>query len=261
MEQTSLSIDPSLFPESMQAYIREVPVFDSSCSPEAQVYFLDKACGYYLKTAPKGTLETEAAMTRFLHRKGLSAEVLAYESRDRDYLLTRAVPGKDCLDKQYLDDPKRISETLGIVLRQLHETDPIGCPVQNHTKSYLDTVTRNHQEGRFDLSLFPGTPPFSDPKQAWQMVQQHSGQLKQDTLLHGDYCLPNVILDNWNFSAFIDVGCGGIGDRHIDLFWGAWSLAFNLKTDIWCSRFLDAYGRDQIDLELLRVIAACENFR
>ena len=58
----------------------------------------------------------------------------------------------------------------------------------------------------------------------------------------------------------IDVGCGGVGDRHIDLFWGVWTLAYNLKTDRYGERFLDAYGRDGVDVSLLHVIAAAEAF-
>jgi kanamycin kinase len=78
--------------------------------------------------------------------------------------------------------------------------------------------------------------------------------------LHGDYCLPNVLLDDWRFGAFIDVGNGGVGDRHIDLFWGVWTLAFNLTTDRYRDRFLDAYGRDRADEQLLPIIAAAEVF-
>ncbi|MDE6108094.1 MAG: phosphotransferase, partial [Oscillospiraceae bacterium] len=74
------------------------------------------------------------------------------------------------------------------------------------------------------------------------------------------YCLPNIILRDWKLSGFIDVGNGGVGDRHIDLFWGAWSLEFNLKTDQYRRRFLDAYGRDQVDESILKIIAAAEVF-
>ena len=84
--------------------------------------------------------------------------------------------------------------------------------------------------------------------------------LRTDTLIHGDYCLPNVMLDDWKLSAFIDVGNGGVGDRHIDLFWGVWTLWFNLKTDKYADRFLDAYGRDAVEREMLRVVAAAEVF-
>jgi len=68
------------------------------------------------------------------------------------------------------------------------------------------------------------------------------------------------MLDNWRFSGFIDLGNGGVGDRHIDLYWGAWTLRFNLKTDAWCSHFLDAYGRDRIDLDIVKAIGAFEAF-
>jgi kanamycin kinase len=68
------------------------------------------------------------------------------------------------------------------------------------------------------------------------------------------------MLDDWRFSGFIDLGNGGVGDRHIDLFWGAWTLWFNLKTDRYRDRFLDAYGRDKIDAPMLKIVAAAEVF-
>jgi kanamycin kinase len=51
-----------------------------------------------------------------------------------------------------------------------------------------------------------------------------------------------------------------VGDRHVDLFWGAWTLCFNLGTDAYRARFLDAYGRDKAEEEKLRLIAAAEIF-
>ena len=93
-----------------------------------------------------------------------------------------------------------------------------------------------------------------------QAVQDAAPCLKSDILTHGDYCLPNIMLSNWKFSGFIDVGSGGLGDRHMDLLWGRWSLRFNLKTTRFCDRFLDAYGREDIEPELLRAIAAIESF-
>ena len=92
------------------------------------------------------------------------------------------------------------------------------------------------------------------------MVEAYGSCLKRDTLLHGDYCLPNIMLDNWTFSGLIDLDTGGVGDRHVDLFWGTWSLRFNLKTDAYRQRFLDAYGRENIEPDLFPVIAAIEIF-
>ena len=92
------------------------------------------------------------------------------------------------------------------------------------------------------------------------VIKKYGSALKNDTLIHGDYCLPNVMLDNWKFSAFIDVGNGGVGDKHIDLFWGVWTLWYNLKTHEYGDRFLDAYGGQNFDRDMLRVVAAYEVF-
>ena len=92
------------------------------------------------------------------------------------------------------------------------------------------------------------------------LFNENKDLMKNDTLIHGDYCLPNIMLDDWRFSGFIDLGNGGVGDKHIDLFWGAWTLNFNLKTDKYRDRFLDAYGRSDIEEEMFKVIAAAEVF-
>ena len=92
------------------------------------------------------------------------------------------------------------------------------------------------------------------------MLQDGKGSLKNDTLIHGDYCLPNFLMKDWRFSGFIDLGNGGVGDRHIDLFWGAWTLNFNLGTDRYRSIFFDAYGRDRVEEDIIRVISAAEIF-
>lgn len=92
MNRTPVSIELSNFPDSLHSFLSGANIFDSSCSAEARVYFISKDDGFYLKTAPDGTLKTEAEMTAFFHRKGLSAEVLAYETLDQDYFLTRQFP-------------------------------------------------------------------------------------------------------------------------------------------------------------------------
>ena len=258
MERRPIEADLAAFPESLRELIASCRVYDSSCSPTAQVWFLDREDGLYLKTAPKGSLRREAEMTAFVHGKGLAAEVVLYQSLDRDWLLTRAVPGEDCTFRPYLEDPRRLSALLGEQLRQLHEVSTAGCPVTDHTALYLAAVAEGQRLGRFDAGYHHKEGLTEEA--AREAVQKFSPALKNEVLLHGDYCLPNVILDDWSFSGFIDLDHGGIGDRHIDLFWGAWSLGFNLGTDRWRSRFLDAYGRDKIDEELLEAIGAFEAF-
>ena len=260
MNRTRIHPDIHLFPDDYQSLIDGAAVYDSSCSSEAQVWFIARDGGYYLKSAPQGTLAAEAAMTRFFHAKGLAAEVLDHRSLDRDWLLTARVAGEDCTHTAYLENPKRLCETTATLLRELHESATDACPIPNHTARYLATAAQNYRNGKYDASLFPDNWGYTSSEEAWEVVRCHGHELHTDTLLHGDYCLPNIILDNWRFSGFIDLGNGGVGDRHVDLFWGAWTLTFNLKTDAYRERFLDAYGRTDVDTDMLKVIAAIEVF-
>ena len=261
MKRTRVIPDLSRFPKEFHPLLQAAPVHDSSCSQDAKVWYLEAEGGLFLKTGPKGQLKPEAEMTRYFHGKGLSAEVLSYLSEDRDWLLTRRISGEDCVFPTYLEDPKRLCDTIALLLRQLHEMDFEGCPVVDRCEEYLESARRGYEKGFCDLSLFPDHWGFSSAEEAWELVQANGTGLKADTLLHGDYCLPNILLDNWRFSGFIDLGGSGVGDRHIDLFWGAWTLFFNLKTNEFYDRFLDAYGRDKIEPELLRTVAALEVFR
>ena len=260
MKRTPITPDMRLFPQEYQSLLEMASVYDSSCSKEARVYYIEAESGLYLKTAASGTLWAEASMNRYFHTKGLGPEVLSYQTGDADWLLTRAIPGEDCTHLQYLSEPEKLCDTTASLLRQLHDLKAEDCPVKDRNAWYLSNAAQKHAQGYCDSGLFPGGWGFPSAQLAWEEVQRNGKYLRADTLLHGDYCLPNIMLDNWRFSGFIDLGGGGLGDRHFDIFWGIWTLFFNLKTDAFTDRFLDCYGRDRIQPELLRTVAALEVF-
>lgn len=260
MKKTLLDNLPADLPADLSQLLRGAAVYDSSCSPEARVWFIDRDGGYYLKKSAKGSLAKEAEMTAYFHKKGLAAEVLQYTSADADWLLTARVPGEDATHAMYLADPRRLCDTLAETLRRLHDTAYAGCPVLDRTRDYLALAEKNYRTGHYDTSHFPDSFGYRSAEEAYAVLQEGKNALQSDVLLHGDYCLPNVMLDGWRLSGFIDLGNGGVGDRHIDLFWGAWTLWFNLKTDAYRDRFFDAYGRDKIDENILRTVAAAEVF-
>lgn len=261
MKRKALPFCPEHFPEELRSFICRFSLYDSSCSPDARVWMLEGTERFFLKSAAAGTLMTEADMTRYFHGKGLGAEVVNYLPLENDWLLTRAIPGEDCTFPQYWEDPKRLCDTTASLLRQLHELDFRDCPITDRCSSYLAAAQKNHDIGFCDLDLFPEQNwGFSTQEEAWKIVTENGKSLKNDALLHGDYCLPNILLDDWKFTGFIDLGRSGVGDRHIDIFWGVWTLNFNLKTNRFYDRFLDVYGREKLEPEMLRTIAAFEVF-
>ena len=260
MKKTIIDFIPEELPREIFALTSGAKIFDSSCSPEARVYFIDRDGGYYLKIAERDTLLREAEMTRYFHSKGLATEVLCYQSGERDMLLTRAVQGEDLTHGIYLAEPERLARTTGSLLRKLHEISAPDCPVTDRMGEYFALAEKNYLAGSYDATHFPDSFGYRSADEAWRVLFDGRAELKNEVLLHGDYCLPNVMLDGWRFSAYIDLGNAGIGDRHVDLFWGAWTLGFNLGTDRCRDIFFDAYGRDKIDFEKLKIVAAAEVF-
>lgn len=60
-----------------------------------------------------------------------------------------------------------------------------------------------------------------------------------EVLVHGDFCLPNIIIGKNNKIGFIDLEDAGLGDPWIDYAWAIWSLEYNLKTTKYKEKLLN----------------------
>lgn len=69
MIRKPVEIDPARYPDVFLPYLEKAKIYDSSCSPEAIVIFVDKDCGYYLKTAPKRDIKKRSFDDRVFCRK------------------------------------------------------------------------------------------------------------------------------------------------------------------------------------------------
>ena len=262
MNRKKISIDLSLFSAEIEYFIGNSDIYDSSCSKEANVYFIDKDSGYFLKIAKSGLLKSESLMHSYFHKLGLTSSVCMYKNiGDKDYLITERVIGEDCVYKEYLNQPKKLCETIAYNLRLLHEKSITDCPIQNNTYMYVQTALDGYDNGIYNSDLFNGLWDFPSIQEAWQAATEGMKNLEKNVLIHGDYCLPNILLNNWKFSGFIDLNNGGVGDRHIDILWGIWTLKYNLKTTQYTEQFINAYGSDMINQDKLRCFAAIEMFR
>ena len=76
MKKTPVNCISEPLPPDAERLIAGARIFDSSCSPEARVYFIDRDGGYYLKLAERGTLargrELTAETVDKCHRVGFS---------------------------------------------------------------------------------------------------------------------------------------------------------------------------------------------
>lgn len=245
-------------PEALQRFIGTSDVIDRSGHSPAKVY--ETGEGFFIKCDEPGALAREHRMTELFFRLGLGPEPVRYVAADRDYLVTRRVPGRDLT--KALDDPLHMCRILADALRTLHgqPVEGAGIPVSSRYERYMAAAAGPFDGGCYDPSVYMAPYELSSKQEAWETMQGGKHLLRCDALIHGDACLPNVMEENGAFRAFIDVAMGGLGDRHFDLYWALWSLQYNLGTDAYSDAFLAYYGRENVQEEKFRVIAAFEAF-
>jgi len=260
MELEKAELDINSMPDEIKYYLTGSEIYDSSCNVRAKTYFIDRDAGYFLKIAPKNTLEHEAVMMDYFHGKGMTARVCAYiNDNENDYFLMERVKGESSYEEKYLNEPERLAVVTGESLRKLHDISPDGCPKKNITSSLIPIAHEKYKNNNYD-AWFLEYGDFKIPEGGYDFLCKNENKLVEDVHLHGDACLPNIILDDFKFSGFIDFEGGGIGDRHFDILWTIWSLQHNLKSQDYKNIFLDAYGRDKFDIDRYRLCIALQAF-
>lgn len=61
-------------------------------------------------------------------------------------------------------------------------------------------------------------------------------------MIHGDYCLPNILVKNGKINGFVDLGSAGVGDPWRDYAWAIWSLEYNLGIKEYTPLLLEKLG-------------------
>ncbi len=160
---------------------------------------------------------------------------------DHDWMVTQALPGRNAIDDALRADPEWLVSLLAAALRLIHQTPATDCPWTLDLDGALARARRRVSVGRFDeAELEPkGTaPPAGETLEALQAQRPENEEL---VLCHGDFCLPNVIIDGDALSGFVDLGDLALSERWFDLAIASRSVGWNLGPQ-WEAPFLRAYG-------------------
>ena len=115
--------------------------------------------------------------------------------------------------------------------------------------------------------LTPVHKKFSDFESLFAYLSQNIPQ-EDSVFSHGDYCLPNVFLDENGVCGFLDLGRAGISDRYEDIYMCLWSMRYNFVTlgnmeESRFSRCEDIFFEElgiEKDLEKLRFFELLDEF-
>lgn len=208
---------------------------------------LPDARTYYLKIAPRaelGELEAELRRLRWLRGRLPVADACALDSDDDwAYLVQSEVPGVMACDAAFEADVPALARLLAEGLRRVHAVSIADCPFDERLDRKIACARDRVRTGLVDEADFDvGRRGMSAAELFALLVDAHP-QNEDLVFTHGDYCLPNVLIDPsaGSVSGFVDLARAGVADRYQDLTLAARSLAYNFGPG-WEPYLWDAYG-------------------
>lgn len=136
------------------------------------------------------------------------------------YLLMSRIPGVMSCDPAWMDRPDALLDRLAEGLRILWAVDTTGCPCRCGLDRELSYLRGRVERGEVDAdACTPGTfasGGFRDPADLLGWLERNR-PAENFVLSHGDYCLPNVMLNETGVAGFIDLGDCGLADRWRDI--------------------------------------------
>lgn len=140
-----------------------------------------------------------------------------------EWLVTAALAGTSAVAPRWVADPATAVRAVGRGLRALHDALPVPeCPFEWSVPSRIANAARRGIRVPDDLTTAP--------------------PIDRLVVCHGDACCPNTLLgDDGRWSAHVDLGALGLGDRWADIAVAAMSTGWNYGPG-WEAPLLEAYG-------------------
>jgi kanamycin kinase/aminoglycoside 3'-phosphotransferase-2 len=213
----------------------------------------------FLKTGAGLLREEVAAEAERLHwlaGRIPAPEPLAFDEVDETaYLLMSAVPGIDATDR---DVPAMVRE-LAAGLRLIHSVPLDDCPFDHRIEAMLERARRRLELGLVDPDEFDSERHGRSPADVFAELLALPDPAGDPVLTHGDYCLPNVLIDDGRLAGFCDLGRLGAGDRYRDLALAARSLAHNWGAEH-VPLLFEAYGLAKPDQDTIAYYHLLDEF-
>ena len=144
-------------------------------------------------------------------------------------LVTEALPGFDATRAVWRDDLPALVRALGRGLRRFH--DAVGeewCPFRFDLERALDHVRGRVAAGHVDPQEFHESHAhLTTAAEALAELESTAPDDEDLVVCHGDYCAPNMLLQRWRVTGYVDLGELGAADRWWDVAVGGWSVGWN----------------------------------
>jgi aminoglycoside phosphotransferase len=198
----------------------------------------------YLKLSPHGADHSLAEERDRLVWAGAHLPVPAVLEHGTDdshqWLITAGIDGVSAVDEQIRSDPPRLVPLLGQALRQLHSAPWRDCPFDGRLDTALPLAHSVFGSGGADPNFTFARHGGISARDALALLERTRPEAEDLVVCHGDYCVPNVLVRDWQLAGFVDLGALAVADRWRDLAIALWSIGHNMGPG-WDNLFLESY--------------------
>ena len=166
-------------------------------------------------------IRNEHLMMKWLENKVSVPECISNITENGvNYLLMSKISGKMACEDEFMNNPKQLLSVLADAFNSLWNVDISDCPVKNDLSTVLKEAEYRVEHRLVDVDDAEpetfGKGGFKDPQQLFEWLCDNRPD-EDPVLSHGDFCLPNVFINDDKFSGFVDIGRMGIADRYQDI--------------------------------------------
>lgn len=208
------------------------------------------ACYLKVATPPlEEELLAEKERLEWLQGRLPVPEVIAFSTDGRRaYLLLSEVPGLESYNEAFAQDITTVVRLLAEGLQLIHQVEIVHCPFDQRLTSKMAQARQRVQAGLVDVSDFDEQRKGMGADELFELLVASRPDVEEVVFTHGDYCLPNILIDPSaaRISGFIDWGRAGIADRYQDLALAARSLTYNFGPG-WEPLLWESYGLQTVD--------------
>lgn len=204
----------------------------------------------YVKVQGRNSVEqlfNEKEKMEWLAGKLPVPHVLFYgKDEAKEYLLMSEIKGVNASDQSHRDDLPLMLESLGSALKAIHCVRIDDCPFNQRLDVKIEEAKNRVEQELVDESDFDEVRRGKNARELFEELISKRPLHEELVFTHGDYCLPNVIVENKRVSGFIDWGRSGVADKYQDLALAIRSISSNFgKQNV--PFFLAGYGIKDLD--------------
>ncbi|MBY9001795.1 MAG: aminoglycoside 3'-phosphotransferase [Candidatus Heimdallarchaeota archaeon] len=196
----------------------------------------------------------EYEMLKWLKDK-ISVPDIIYQSKNvnSEFLLLTEIPGNVSYKVYSKSDIETNLKILAKGLQSFHSLPIEGCPNSVNTDEMIQHAEQRLEQGLINSKNFDVRWKHKTPYELFDDVKRLEPKRIDIVVTHGDYCLPNVIIDNAELSGFVDLGSAGLNDRYYDLAAVSWSISYNFGVK-WVPFFFENYGINNHEIDTEKIL-------